>query len=146
MNSIEHTIDIDAPADAVWAVVADFTHYAEWNPFLVHASGELREGAPLDITFKAGTRKPVRMRPTVVAVEPGRSLRWKGRLPIPRLFDGEHELRVDPIDAHHSRFVQRERFRGLLVPLLGRLLRDTEASFAEMNAALKHRVESTVSA
>jgi hypothetical protein len=141
MKTLEHTIDIDAPADATWAVVADFPAYPEWNPFLVKAEGELQPGATLAVTFKAGTRKPVTMTPKVVEAEPGRVLRWKGSLPIPGLFVGVHELRVETVDAGHSRFVQRETFRGILVPFLGRLLRDTAGGFAEMDQALKQRVE-----
>jgi hypothetical protein len=81
------------------------------------------------------------MTPRVVEAEAGRVLRWKGSLPIPGLFVGVHELRVEPIGAGRSRFVQRETFGGILVPLLGRLLRDTEAGFAAMDIALKQRVE-----
>lgn len=29
------TVDIDAPADVVWAVVTDFASYPDWNPFTV---------------------------------------------------------------------------------------------------------------
>jgi hypothetical protein len=141
MRTLEHTIDIDAPAFTTWAVVSDFAAYPEWNPFLVAAAGELQPGATLAVTFKAGTRKPVKMTPKVVEAEPGRVLRWKGSLPIPRLFEGQHELRVEPVDGTHSRFVQRETFRGILVPFLGRLLRDTSSSFEAMNQALKSRAE-----
>ena len=42
------------------------------------------------------------------------------------------------------RFVQRERFGGLLLPLLSKMLDgDTRRRFEEMNRALKLRSEST---
>ena len=76
----------------------------------------------------------------------------RGRHPYPlagpaglsRPFDGEHELCVVATDPRTSRFTQREAFRGVLVPLLGRILDDTEAGFAAMNAALDARATSLV--
>lgn len=38
-------------------------------------------------------------------------------------------------------FVQSETFRGILAPFSGAILNDTEASFQEMNQALKERAE-----
>jgi len=77
----------------------------------------------------------------VKAVVPNRELRWLGRLGLPRLFDGEHIFQIEPLGPIRSRFVQRERFRGLLVPLLARSLsRDARRGFEEMNRALRERV------
>ncbi|HLE55364.1 MAG TPA: SRPBCC domain-containing protein [Thermoplasmata archaeon] len=61
---------------------------------------------------------------------------------IPGLFDGEHIFEIEPAGAGRTRFVQREVFRGLLVPVLARSLdRDTKRGFEEMNRALKMRAE-----
>jgi hypothetical protein len=38
------------------------------------------------------------------------------------LFDGEHIFAVEPIDGGKTRFVQRELFSGLLVPLLRKMI------------------------
>jgi hypothetical protein len=46
------------------------------------------------------------------------------------------------LEADRVRLVQRERFRGILVPLVWRTLdRDTRRGFEAMNQALKQRVE-----
>jgi len=80
--------------------------------------------------------------PKVLKVEPNRELRWIGRLWIPGLFDGEHIFTIEPIAANRVRFVQRENFNGILVPLLARSLdRDTKRGFDEMNQALKLQAE-----
>ena len=61
---------------------------------------------------------------------------------VPGLFDGEHIFSIEPLDENRVRFVQREKFSGLLVPLFARSLeRDTKRGFDEMNKALKARVE-----
>ena len=80
--------------------------------------------------------------PKVAGSIPARpiELRWLGRL-LPGLFDGEHSLRIEPLDGGRSRFVQSERFTGLLVGLVKGTLAKTEVGFEQMNAALKARVE-----
>jgi hypothetical protein len=60
---------------------------------------------------------------------------------MPGIFDGEHSLRIEPLASGRSRFVQSERFSGLLVGLVKGTLAKTEAGFGQMNAALKARVE-----
>jgi hypothetical protein len=77
------------------------------------------------------------------AVESARELRWLGRLFVPGLFDGEHRLALEPLDGGRSRFVQSERFDGLLVGLFGKTLAATERGFAGMNEALKRRAEAS---
>jgi len=79
--------------------------------------------------------------PFIRKVVPNRELRWLGRLGLPRLFDGEHIFQIEPLGPTRARFIQRERFRGLLVPLLARSLnRDARRGFEEMNHALQARV------
>ena len=140
---ISHAIAIDAAPDAVWAALVDVDAYPEWNPFVVSLAGEVREGARLEVRIAPPGGRAMTFRPTVVAAEPGRELRWLGRLLVRGLFDGEHSFRIEPLGDARSRFVQSERFSGLLVRPLRRMLERTQAGFAEMNAALKRRVEAT---
>jgi hypothetical protein len=41
------------------------------------------------------------------------------------------------------RFVQRERFHGLLVPLSGRIIEQTRQGFVAMDTALARRAEAS---
>ncbi|XRQ16225.1 SRPBCC domain-containing protein, partial [Actinomadura welshii] len=74
-------------------------------------------------------------------VEPERRLAWLGRLFIPGIFDGAHSFELEALTPGSTRFIQSERFSGVLVPLLRGLLRSTEAGFAAMNTALAARAE-----
>ena len=85
-------------------------------------------------------------KPTVRAVHANRELRWLGRLLVPGIFDGEHSLQIEPLDGGRSRFVQSERFSGLLVGLVKGALAKTAAGFEQMNTALKERVEQQAAA
>ena len=144
MRKLEHTTDIQAPAATVWQVLTATEQYEQWNPFIPCLSGVLRVGQRLTVTIRAG-RRSMTFRPIVETVEDGALLRWRGRLRgVPGLFDGTHELRVEATAPGTSRFTQREAFRGVLVPLMRRLLDDTDTGFAAMNAALKARATSRV--
>ncbi len=81
-------------------------------------------------------------KPTVIHVAPERELRWRGRLLLPGVFDGEHCFEMSPLGEGRTRFVQREKFSGLLVPFLwNRLATNTRRGFEAMNTALKERAE-----
>ena len=69
-------------------------------------------------------------------------LRWIGRFLLPGLLDGEHSFELQALTGDRTRFIQSERFSGVLVGLLGRTLDKTEEGFAARNTALKSKVES----
>jgi hypothetical protein len=145
VRELRREIEIDAPPERVWAVVTDFAAYRDWNPFIRRISGEQREGARLEVRIEPPGGRAMTFKPTVRAVAPNRELRWLGRLLLPGVFDGEHSLRIEPLEAGRSRFVQSERFSGVLVGLAKGTLAKTEAGFDQMNAALKARVEEAAS-
>lgn len=141
MKSIRVETPLSAPAGLVWDVLTDFPRYGEWNPLITSIEGELRPGARLHVTLELPGRKPRTLTPTVAALEPARRLRWLGRLWVPGLFDGEHSLEIEQDDGAVL-FVHREDFRGVLVPMVGKVLSETRAGFAAMNDALVQRVAS----
>jgi hypothetical protein len=61
---------------------------------------------------------------------------------VPHLFDGAHRFQLEPIDAgRRTRFVQSERFQGILLPFVRRsVLPPTLRGFEAMNLALADRV------
>ncbi len=134
-------IDIEAAPEAVWGVLSDLPSYPSWNPFIREASGTLAAGERLDIELQPARGRAMRFRPTVLAAEADRELRWRGRLLVRGLFDGEHRFAIEPT-ARGSRLVQEERFTGVLVPFLTRgLRRGTLPGFERMNEAVKERAE-----
>jgi hypothetical protein len=145
MKTLHTQIDIDAPAERVWDALTNIADYPTWNPFMPHLAGTLAPGERLEVRLEPPGGAAMTFRPTVLAVEPSRELRWVGRLLIPGLFDGEHQFEIHPLGPGRVRFVQKERFTGVLVPLFARSLDDhTLCGFNAMNAALKERVEAAV--
>lgn len=43
------TVEINAPARIVWAILSDMPRYNEWNPFCVKAVSDLKMGAAVDM-------------------------------------------------------------------------------------------------
>ena len=135
MRTIEHTIEIPAPPATVWRVLTATDRYGAWNPFITRLDGELRTGARLRVTITPAGRS-MTFKPTVLAVEEDQLLRWRGRLGVPVLFDGQHEFHLQPLPDGGTRFLQTETFTGILVPLFRQALDDTATGFARMNQAL----------
>ncbi|GAB3029897.1 SRPBCC domain-containing protein [Natronobiforma cellulositropha] len=145
MQQLERFVEIDAPPAAVWAVLLAFERYPEWNPFVTSIEGEPVEGSHLRVRIEPPRSRAMTFEPEVVAAEAPRRLAWLGRLGAPFVFDGYHEFRLEPVgeSGERTRFLQRETFRGALVPLL----LDEEAvraGFDAMNEALKTRAERRV--
>ncbi|MCU1636918.1 MAG: Polyketide cyclase/dehydrase [Cryobacterium sp.] len=140
MRIIECTTEIAAPPESVWLVLSETDAYSEWNPFITHLTGLFRIGSRLSVTIRPGKRQ-MTFRPTVVSVEANRTVQWLGRMGLPGVFDGRHEFHLEPLSSGGTRFTQRESFSGLLVSAFGSVLADTEAGFADMNEALRDRVE-----
>jgi hypothetical protein len=87
-------------------------------------------------------KSPMIFKPTILKFDQNRELRWLGHLIIPGLFDGEHIFELNDNSNSTTTFVQREQFRGVLIPLFKKMLDiNTRQGFELMNKALKERVE-----
>jgi hypothetical protein len=139
-----HTeIEIDATAERVWEILADFEAYPEWNPLIPSAEGCAEVGTTARIRLAIGKlRVPITVE--VLCADPGRELSWVGPAEerLRRVGRGTHFFRIHPIEDGRVRFEHGEEFEGLVVPrrfargerLLGR-------GYAALNRALKRRAE-----
>jgi len=64
-------IEIDAPPETVWSIVADWAGWPAWNPLYTRTAGEMREGAEIDMTVSVPGMKPMATLATVYTVRPG---------------------------------------------------------------------------
>ncbi len=145
MKSLETEIIIDAPADKVWDILVDFDSYSEWNPFIQSFEGEISEGQRFKVTLQAPNSKPMTFRPRCLVLEKNKEFRWLGHLLIKGLFDGEHIFKLEDPGNGTTRFIQKEKFKGVLVPLLWKKIdSDIRSGFIDMNNQLKKRAEQTI--
>jgi len=139
-HHIETRIDIPAGANDVWDALLAFDAYPAWNPFILQISGQAEVGRVLDVTVKPVGGSAMRFSPSLLQVEPGHALRWKGKFLMPGLFDGEHYFLIQPQASGGVTLVHGETFSGALVPFFkGQLDKGTKAGFEAMNQALRER-------
>jgi hypothetical protein len=140
MTSLRCEVLLGAPPEQVWREITDFASFPSWNPFIRRASGRLVPGATLEITLAVG-RRQVRFHPEVTVVDPPHEIRWRATQAVPGLFDVDRCFLLEPVGADSCRFVQAERARGLLAPLLMPLVRRRIlAGYRAMNTALAQRL------
>jgi len=133
-------IDIEADPELVWPHLTDLAAYADWNPFITAATGEVAPGRRLELRMEPPGGRAVTFRPHVTAVSTGSTLEWLGHLGVPGLFDGRHRFDLFPTETG-THVIQHETFTGLLVrPFRRALDRGTLAGFESMNEALRRRV------
>lgn len=135
-------IEIQGTPAQVWAVLMDFAAYPDWNPFVRRIEGNAEPGSRLQVVLSPPGGSAMTFKPKVLAANASQEFRWLGHLLFPGIFDGEHRFELHDLGNGRTRFVQAERFRGILVPFLRKMLNTkTQDGFHQMNAALKARVE-----
>jgi len=142
MRQLHSSIDIDASASLVWAILTDFPSYRTWNPFVRAILGSASNGGRLRLTLQRHGQPPLAAASTLTHLREPRELRWRLERLFPVLLATEHRFRIESLPAGGVRFHLIERVDGLFAPLLSRSRQRTmEESFHLMNHALKARAE-----
>lgn len=141
MKTIQTEIVINAGISEVWNVLMDFEKHPNWNPFIKSIHGEQKVGKKLTVTIKPPDGNGMTFKPKILILEPGKEFRWKGKLGINGIFDGEHYFILEPLDKNQTKFTHGEKFSGLLVSLMGNTLKKTENGFQLMNESIKKECE-----
>lgn len=141
MREIKTEIVIESSAETVWQILMDFERYPEWNPLVKSISGEPRAGAKLQMFVQTPGASAMNLAPTVLVAKECKEFRWLGKLLFGGLFDGEHSCIIEAISENKVRFINGEKFKGILIPLFGGTLKGAEKGFKLMNEALKERAE-----
>jgi len=138
---IDHTVDVQAPADVVWEVLTDFARYGEWNPFVVECQTALKPGAPIEMAV-ALKNKPQHVVEVIREVSPGRGFSYSMK-PVPGgALSSLRSHAIEPAGAGRSRYISHFELRGWLRHLVLALFRkNLEEGFAGMAAAIKRRAE-----
>lgn len=123
MREFRAEMDLDAPFEQVWRAVTDFDAYLEWNPFIRSIDREAEVGALLTIRGEPPDARATTFRPAVHAMD--------------------HRSALEPLAGGRSRFVETERFSGMLVGVLRSTPAATVRGFEQMNHALMRRAGAT---
>jgi hypothetical protein len=141
MKNIQTEILINTDITKAWDVLMNFDNYPEWNPFITSISGEPKLGSRLTVSIKPPGGKGMTFKPNILTLEANKEFRWKGKLGINGIFDGEHYFILESVDNDITKFIHGEKFSGLLVPLVGKMLDKTQKGFQLMNESIKKECE-----
>ena len=84
----------------------------------------------------------MQFKPIVITNSQGQEFRWKGKLFVKGIFDGEHYFIVEPVGSDQTRFIHGENFTGIFSGLMFKMIgEDTLTGFQAMNIALKNQAE-----
>lgn len=141
-KEIKSEILIHASPEKVWAVLTDFSNYPNWNPFIKSIKGEMKVGNKITARIEPPESNGMTFKPTVLAFETYKELRWMGHLLFSGLFDGEHTFQLIDNGNGTTTFKQSEHFKGILVPFFNKSLdNNTTNGFRQMNQKLKEMAE-----
>lgn len=135
----ETSIEIDAPAERVYAIIADVERWQEWT-------ASIKDIKLLDGTFQVGSRAKVRQPKlptatwTVTSLEPGRGFTWEAGGPG---FHSVGEHYVTELAPGRCTARLGVRSTGFLAKLFGGRIRRITTKYVRMEAeGLKARAES----
>lgn len=144
MKELHTEITIHASPDKVWQILTDFDKYPEWNPFIKSLKGNATPIEKFTVVLQPPGGKAMTFNPRCLVREKNKEFRWLGSVFVRGIFDGEHIFELHDNGNGTTRFVQRELFSGVLVPILWKQLNtQTRNGFEMMNAKLKERAEAS---
>jgi hypothetical protein len=142
MRFRETSIDIDATADQVWAILTDIEVYERdaWNAYIESITGVISRGERVTAVLKAPEQPRRTVRPTLVsATFP--ELSWEVKLVGRPVLHALHYFKVEPTGSHSCRFIQGEQVRGALTFMVFHLVDKSVSGFHTFNEAIKRRAE-----
>jgi len=142
-KEIKTEILIHATPEKVWSILTNFDNYPNWNPFIKSINGEVKVGNKITARIEPPEANGMTFKSRILTFETKKELSWLGHLIIPGLFDGNHKFELIDNGNGTTTFIQSEKFKGILVPLLKKQLdNNTKRGFVEMNKKLKELAES----
>lgn len=136
----EGEIQIAAPPETVWEVIADLAAWPSWNPDVKSMTLEGPVAPGSTFRWKAGSSSLVS---TLKVVDPPREIAWTG---VTMGIHAVHLFRFEPSDGG-TRAHSAESFRGLIPTVLrGKSRKVLQRGIDRMLALLKAETERRASA
>jgi len=143
MYEIAREINISAPKEKVWQVLADVDNWQNWSPIINGSQGSAASGAKLQITMagKEGKDGP-KYSPVVSEFDAPNRFRWRATMMAGFIFTNDKLFELTD-SGSGTKLVHKELFSGLMLKLFAsKLDKGVGPLLDSMNQALKERVES----
>jgi hypothetical protein len=134
-------VEIAAPVRIVWEVLTNLQAYREWNPLIVEAEGELKEGAVISVTVNlpGGDERKVRRR--VLTLESNLEMRWTATQLVRALAYDEQFFKLAQSESNRVRLSIGQNISGVFAPRTPGELSRISQSLNLLNQAIKKRAE-----
>jgi hypothetical protein len=143
LQEITTEIEISAPPEKVWSILADIDNWQEWSPIIRKSHGTAAVGSELTITMtgkKAGDEGPT-YSPVITDLEAPGYLRWRAHMLAGFIFTNYKVLKLEQ-SGSGTRLIHKELFKGLLAPIMcGQMEKGVPPMLNSMNQALKDLAE-----
>jgi hypothetical protein len=137
----EHRIGIQTPAEVIWELVVDLEGWSAWNPLYPQASGEIRIGAPLDMTVQLPGLQPQKPKATLREWVPNSQLHYTVTA-LGGLVSAIRYIEIEQLAPESCIVSNGEIMGGLLGPSVARSLGGkVRKGLRLMNEALKEQAE-----
>jgi hypothetical protein len=131
-------VNIRAKADSVWTLLTDAQDFPRWNSTVTAIEGQIREGQQLRLHVPGTDRT---FTPKVSGVVPGERMIWTGG--FAPMFKGVRTFELKARSDGSTDFAMKERFSGLMLPLVKKSLPDFAPIFKRYASDLKNEAERT---
>lgn len=129
-------INIRAAPQTVWRILTDAERFPTWNSTVTAIEGQIAEGEQLRVHVPGTGRT---FNPRVSGVVPEERMTWTGG--FAPIFKGVRTFALQGRKDGSTDFTMRERFAGLLLPLVRRSLPDFRPIFESYANDLKREAE-----
>lgn len=131
-------VNIQASAQSIWSLLTDAQGFPRWNSTVAGIEGQIREGERLRLRAPGTDRT---FTPRVSGVVPNQRMTWTGG--FAPMFLGVRTFELIPRTDGSTDFAMKERFSGLMLPLIKGSLPDFKPIFARYASDLKREAERT---
>lgn len=141
MREASASIEIEAPPELVWRIIADPELHPTIDPTTSRVLGLPDEGARLIVYSTLHPDRALRFRVATFAAPRRmvwRDVRWFGLLKGVRVFA------LDPLNGPRCRFTLSETWNGPLLRLMGRSIADQREAFGGFCRGLRDLAEAAV--
>jgi len=126
------SVDINADAAVIWALLTNAADYPRWNPTIVFITGKIAAGEIIKPVSTLDAKRTFKLK--VKEFDAPNKLVWGDAM-------GTRIFTLDKTGSGAIGFTMSEKIGGLLFPLFAKMIPPFDASFEQFAASLKKEAE-----
>lgn len=131
-RSTEVSIDIQAEAGIIWALLTKASDYPRWNSTVISIEGSIAAGEQIVLQSTLDPKRSFKLK--VKEFNPSKQLVWGDAM-------GTRTYRLESLSSGKTLFTMHERIGGPIFPLFASQIPSFDASFEQFAADLKKEAE-----